>query len=38
MAETEERVYNRLAVLRTERGLSRHDLAAAVGVHYQTVG
>jgi putative transcriptional regulator len=38
VAETEERVYNRLAVLRTERGLSRHDLAAAVGVHYQTVG
>ena len=38
MAETEERVYNRLAVLRAERGLSRHDLAAAVGVHYQTVG
>ena len=38
MGETEERVYNRLAVLRTERALSRHDLAAAVGVHYQTVG
>ena len=38
MAETEERIYNRLAVLRAERGLSRHDLAAAVGVHYQTVG
>jgi putative transcriptional regulator len=38
VAETEERVYNRLAVLRAERGLSRHDLAAAVGVHYQTVG
>ena len=38
MGETEERIYNRLAVLRTDRGLSRHDLAAAVGVHYQTVG
>jgi putative transcriptional regulator len=35
---TEERVYNRLAVLRAERGLSRQDLATAVGVHYQTVG
>ena len=31
MGESEERVYNRLAVLRAERGLSRHDLAAAVG-------
>jgi putative transcriptional regulator len=38
VGETEDRVYNRLAVLRAERGLSRHDLAAAVGVHYQTVG
>ena len=38
MGEPEERVYNRLAVLRAERGLSRQDLAAAVGVHYQTVG
>jgi DNA-binding XRE family transcriptional regulator len=31
-------VYNRLAVLRAERGLSRSDVAAAVGVHYQTIG
>jgi putative transcriptional regulator len=31
-------VYNRLAVLRAERGLSRYDVARAVGVHYQTVG
>ena len=31
-------VYNRLAVLRTERSLSRQDLANAVGVHYQTIG
>ena len=38
MAEAEERVHNRLAVLRAERGLSRHDLAAAIGIHYQTVG
>jgi DNA-binding XRE family transcriptional regulator len=31
-------VYNRLVVLRAERGLSRHALADALGVHYQTVG
>lgn len=31
-------VHNRVAVLRAERGLSRQDLAEAVGVHYQTVG
>ena len=31
-------IYNRLAVLRTERGLSRRDLADALGVNYQTVG
>ena len=33
-----ERFYNRIAVLRTERGLSRQGLADAVGVNYQTVG
>jgi putative transcriptional regulator len=31
-------VYNRLALLRTERGVSRRELADALGVHYQTVG
>lgn len=31
-------VHNRLAVLRTERGVSRKDLADAVGVNFQTVG
>jgi putative transcriptional regulator len=31
-------VYNRLAVLRVERGLSRSDLAIALGINYQTVG
>lgn len=31
-------VYNRLAALRTERGMSRKALAQAVGVHYQTIG
>lgn len=31
-------VHNRIAVLRTERGLSRQDLAEALGVNYQTIG
>lgn len=30
--------FTRLPVLRVERGLSRKELADAVGVHYQTVG
>jgi DNA-binding XRE family transcriptional regulator len=34
----EPRLYNRLAVLRAERGLSRQDLADAVDVNYQTIG
>ncbi len=32
------RLHNRLAVLRAERAMSRHDLAAALGVNYQTIG
>ncbi|MBI1265690.1 MAG: helix-turn-helix domain-containing protein [Alphaproteobacteria bacterium] len=31
-------IYNRLPVLRAERGLSRKALAEALGVNYQTVG
>jgi putative transcriptional regulator len=31
-------VFNRLAVLRAERGVSRKELAAAVGVNFQTIG
>ncbi len=31
-------MHNRIAMLRAERGLSRKDLAEAVGVNYQTVG
>lgn len=31
-------IHNRVERLRRERGLSRHQLAEAVGVHYQTVG
>jgi putative transcriptional regulator len=32
------RLHNRLPVLRAERGLTRQDLADAVGVNYQTIG
>ena len=35
---TEPVLYNRMAVLRTERALSRQDLAEALGVNYQTIG
>ena len=31
-------LHNRIAVLRAERGVTRRQLAEAVGVHYQTVG
>ncbi|HEX2188584.1 MAG TPA: helix-turn-helix transcriptional regulator, partial [Longimicrobiaceae bacterium] len=31
-------IYNRIPVLRAERGQSRQDLAAALGINYQTVG
>lgn len=31
-------LHNRLAVLRAERGLTRADLAAAIGVNPQSVG
>lgn len=31
-------LYNRIAVLRTERGLSRQHLADALQINYQTVG
>lgn len=34
----EPRLYNRLAVLRAERGLSRQELADSVDVNYQTIG
>jgi putative transcriptional regulator len=35
---TDPIVHNRLAVLRAERGLSRQELADALGVNYQTIG
>lgn len=33
-----ETVHNRIAMLRAERGVSRRQLAEALGVHYQTIG
>ncbi|MEV4711127.1 helix-turn-helix transcriptional regulator [Micromonospora sp. NPDC049374] len=33
-----EIVHNRIAMLRAERGISRRQLAEALGVHYQTIG
>ncbi|MDO5739175.1 MAG: helix-turn-helix transcriptional regulator [Ornithinimicrobium sp.] len=38
MSITPEQVHNRIAMLRAERGISRRELAEALGVHYQTVG
>ena len=36
--QDEERVANRIELLRTQAGLSRQELADQVGVHYQTIG
>jgi putative transcriptional regulator len=33
-----ESIHNRIAMLRVDRGVSRRELAEALGVHYQTVG
>ncbi|MGF1663740.1 MAG: helix-turn-helix transcriptional regulator [Kineosporiaceae bacterium] len=33
-----EAVHNRIALLRAEQGVTRRQLAEALGVHYQTVG
>lgn len=33
-----ETIHNRIAMLRAERGVSRRELAEAMGVHYQTIG
>ena len=38
MPEGQRRVYNRLAVLRAERGLSRKQLADKLSINYQTIG
>lgn len=34
----DERVHNRLAVLRAARGVTRRKLAEELGIHYQTMG
>ena len=34
----EPAIYNRLKVLRVDRGMSRQELAEALGINYQTVG
>lgn len=34
----EERIHNRISVLRADRKVSRRELAEALGVHYQTIG
>jgi DNA-binding XRE family transcriptional regulator len=34
----ESGLYNRIAVLRAERGISRQSLADTLGVNYQTIG
>ena len=31
-------VHNRIGMLRAERGVTRRELADALGVHYQTIG
>lgn len=36
--KTEEPVFNRLEEARLAAGLTRAELAAAVGIHYQTLG
>ena len=33
-----EVVFNRLPLLRADRGISRGELAEALGIHYQTIG
>jgi len=38
VADSNDVVHNRVAMLRAERGISRRDLAEALGVHYQTIG
>jgi putative transcriptional regulator len=37
-SKSSETIHNRIAMLRVDRGVSRRELAEALGVHYQTVG
>lgn len=36
--ENDSAIYNRIAMLRSERKISRRELADALDVHYQTIG
>lgn len=36
--ENDSVIFNRIAMLRSERKVSRRELADALGVHYQTIG
>jgi DNA-binding XRE family transcriptional regulator len=38
MSKEQPAFYTRLRLVRTERAISRRQLADAVGVHYQTIG
>jgi DNA-binding XRE family transcriptional regulator len=38
VGQVTEVVHNRIALLRAEQGVSRREMATALGVHYQTVG
>jgi putative transcriptional regulator len=38
LSTARDSIYNRIAMLRAERGISRRELADKLGVHYQTVG
>lgn len=38
MTDEQEKVYNRISVLRADRKVSRRKLAEDLGVHYQTIG
>lgn len=38
MGQVSDAVHNRIALLRAEQGVTRRELADALGVHYQTIG
>jgi putative transcriptional regulator len=38
VAQVSDSVHNRIALLRAEQGVTRRELADALGVHYQTIG
>jgi putative transcriptional regulator len=38
VAPVSDSVHNRIALLRAEQGVTRRQLADALGVHYQTIG